>query len=129
MHVDGETESGFFAAPRALMAGRDPGPARPAHFFIIAKGSLRNSFAVTPRITGKIVRRALDTGPRAALRTLLLATDELPPVQLHPFRSPPCPQASRTTFWTSGSITASHFFDAGMRSVGDGDAWTIPAVR
>jgi hypothetical protein len=77
MHVDGETESAFFAIPQALFLARalPPSPFH-AHLFIIINGQLDNQFAITPRSSIPILRRALDAGGKASIRSAIITSAE-----------------------------------------------------
>lgn len=75
MHVDGQTESAFFAIPQSLFLSKfvTPPPFH-ARLFIIINGKVDRQFAVTPRSTIPILERTIDAGGKAAVRSALLTT-------------------------------------------------------
>lgn len=75
MHVDGQTESAFFAIPQSLLLTKSATPPPfQAHLFIIINGQIDSQFAVTPRSTIPILERTIDVGSKAAIRSVLLST-------------------------------------------------------
>ncbi len=77
MHVDGQTESGFFGVPQTLLLGPTLAPT-PYHvrFYVIVNGSIEPAFAVTPRATIPILSRTASAAEIGALRSLLIANAE-----------------------------------------------------
>jgi hypothetical protein len=77
MHVDGQTESAFFAIPQSLFLA-EPVSAPPfhAHMFIIINGQTDSEFAVTPRSTIPILARTIDAGGKASVRSIIVSTAE-----------------------------------------------------
>jgi hypothetical protein len=75
MHVDGQTESAFFAIPQALFLTKPvtPPPFH-AHLFIIINGQVESQFAVTHRSTIPILGRTIDAGSKAAIRSEIVST-------------------------------------------------------
>jgi len=77
MHVDGQTDSAFFAIPLAWFLGSGaPDAHDDHHLFILVNGRLDGEFAVTPRATIPIIKRTVDTVTKASLRTAILSTLE-----------------------------------------------------
>lgn len=75
MHVDGQTESAFFAIPQSLfLTNSATPPSFQARLFIIINGQIDPQFAVTPRSTIPILERTIDAGSKAAIRSVLLST-------------------------------------------------------
>jgi len=77
MHVDGQTEGAFFAIPQSLFLAKPvtPPPFH-AHLFIIINGQVDSQFAVTPLRTIPILERTIDAGGKAAVRSILVSTDQ-----------------------------------------------------
>jgi hypothetical protein len=77
MHVDGQTEAAFFAIPQSLFFSRPvtPPPFR-AHLFIIINGRVDGQFAITPHSTIPILGRTIDAGGKAAVRSIVVSTDQ-----------------------------------------------------
>jgi len=77
MHVDGQTESAFFAIPQSLFLAKplSPPPFH-AHLFIIINGHTESEFAVTPRSTIPILGRTIDAGSKASARSIIISTAE-----------------------------------------------------
>ena len=75
MHVDGQTESAFFAIPQSLFLAKplSPPPFH-AHMFIIINGHTDSDFAVTPRNTIPILERTIDAGSKASVRSIIIST-------------------------------------------------------
>ena len=77
MHVDGQTESAFFAIPQSLFLARPlPAPPFHAHLFIIVNGQVNSLFAVTPRSTIPILGRTIDAGGKASICSVIVSTAE-----------------------------------------------------
>jgi hypothetical protein len=75
MHVDGQTESAFFAFPPALLLGNWRG-GRPLriHLHIIVNGQIDSTFAVTPQATLPVLGRSFGTASKASVRAVLIST-------------------------------------------------------
>jgi predicted acylesterase/phospholipase RssA len=75
MHVDGQTESAFFAIPQSLILAK-PTSLLPfhAHLFIIINGHVDSQFDVTPRSTIPILKRTIDARGKSAVRSVILST-------------------------------------------------------
>ncbi len=77
MHVDGQTESAFFAVPPRLLltnaASAQPGRVQ---FYIVVNGRMDSLFAVTPRSSLPILGRSFDVAARASVRQMLISTAE-----------------------------------------------------
>jgi hypothetical protein len=75
MHVDGETESAFFAVPQTLFLAKQPAPPPfKVRLFIIVNAKLKGKFEVTPDRTLTVVWRALDAVIKANVRSMLIST-------------------------------------------------------
>jgi predicted acylesterase/phospholipase RssA len=75
MHVDGETESAFFAVPQTLFLARQPAPPPfDVRLFIIVNAKLNSPFRVTPDRSFPVVWRALDAVIKANMRSVLIST-------------------------------------------------------
>lgn len=77
MHVDGQTESAFFAIPQSLFLAQPlRAPSFHAHMFIIINGQIDSLFAVTPRSSIPILGRTIDAGSKASVRSIIVSTAE-----------------------------------------------------
>lgn len=77
MHVDGQTQSAFFAVPPALFLAKTPTTTQPhVRFFIIVNGRLDSKFAVTPRSALPILGRSFDVAAKASVKQMLISTSE-----------------------------------------------------
>jgi predicted acylesterase/phospholipase RssA len=77
MHVDGQTESAFFAIPQSLiLAPNLEASTFQVKLYVIVDGSLDALFAVTPRSTLPILSRVRDASDKASIRSLLIADAE-----------------------------------------------------
>ena len=77
MHVDGQTQSAFFAVPGNLLLTNDL-PAAPykINMYVIINGHVDSLFGVTPRSTIPILARTYDVSNKASIRGVLIATAE-----------------------------------------------------
>jgi len=75
MHVDGQTESAFFAFPPALLleTGSVGRPLR-VHLHIVVNGQIDSTFAVTPQATLPVLGRSFGTASKASVRAVLIST-------------------------------------------------------
>ncbi|HEY3887963.1 MAG TPA: patatin-like phospholipase family protein [Caulobacteraceae bacterium] len=75
MHVDGETESAFFAVPQTLFLAKQPDPPPyKVRLFIIVNAKLEGKFEVTPDRTLAVGWRAVDAVIKANMRSVLIST-------------------------------------------------------
>jgi predicted acylesterase/phospholipase RssA len=75
MHVDGQTESPFFAFPPALLlSAAGPDHAFRTHLHIIVNGQIDATFSVTPGSTMPILTRSFGTASKASVRAVLIST-------------------------------------------------------
>jgi predicted acylesterase/phospholipase RssA len=77
MHVDGQTESAFYAVPQTLLLAKvtQAAPFR-VRLYIVVNGQLDSRFAVTPRSTIPILSRTMDAANKASIRSVLISTAE-----------------------------------------------------
>ena len=128
MHVDGQTESPFFAVTqRLLLTRRSTDPKLRPHLFIIVNGPRESEFAVTPQATIPILTRTLDAASKASIRLALsgalefclrngcdLSVSDLPPTEKN----------------DALDFSAAHIqslFSAGQAAIEGGRAWTTAA--
>jgi predicted acylesterase/phospholipase RssA len=130
MHVDGETESAFFAVPQSLLEANERAPAPyKLHLFIIVNAQLDRPFVVTPRQTVAILRRALIAVTTAATRNLLIANNEFCQLQGCELDVASIP---KTVDGNPIDFTADHLqslFDTGMAAAENGTAWSKEPSR
>ena len=75
LHVDGQTESAFFAIPQSLLYSAAPGPAPfRSRLYVIVNGDLGPNFTVTPRATLSIIGRTFDIANKSAVRSTVIST-------------------------------------------------------
>jgi hypothetical protein len=76
MHVDGQTETAFFAVPPPILMATAPLPkgVSKLHLYVIANGRLDYLFSVTEPATLPILRRTLDVAAKASIRTSITTT-------------------------------------------------------
>jgi predicted acylesterase/phospholipase RssA len=75
MHVDGQTESAFFAFPPSLLLAPDV-PTLKLRFYIVVNGLTESVFKVTPRSTIPILGRSFDVAGKAQVRSVLISSAE-----------------------------------------------------
>ena len=128
MHVDGETDSAFFAIPETLFLGARPvGPQYRSRLFILVNGRLDSQFAVTPRATVPILRRTIDATTKASIRSAMISTLEF--CQRHDcdlsVASIPSTQTDDPLDFTDAHVQS--LFSAGLAAGENGQAWKVAA--
>jgi predicted acylesterase/phospholipase RssA len=126
LHVDGQTESAFFAVPQSLLYGPGPAPTKATfqvRIYVIVNGRLEVNFAVTPRATLPIVSRTLDAGNKAAILSAILNTSQFCKANgCELFVSDlPTGVKDRGLDFSRAHIEA--LFDAGKAEIDAGKAW------
>jgi len=78
MHVDGQTDSAFFAIPLTVLLDKGATAMSPfrLRLYVLINGQLDSAFAVTPRSTIPILTRTIAAGAKASIRALVLNTFE-----------------------------------------------------
>jgi predicted acylesterase/phospholipase RssA len=125
MHVDGETESAFFAVPRSLLEANDH-PAGPytLRLFILVNAKLDHPFEATPLETGAIIRRTVVAATTASTREMLIANKEFCQQERCTLSSTSIP---RDVDDASTDFTQDHLqrlYQAGYAAALNGTAWS-----
>jgi len=124
MHVDGETESAFFAVPQAILASKvlSVTPSG-VHLYIVINGRLDSQLAVTSPSVLSVIGRTFDAENRASTRYLVISTVEFcqrTGCNLKVSTMPPTLTDDPLDF------SAAHLqslFDAGYALMSSGKAW------
>jgi predicted acylesterase/phospholipase RssA len=124
MHVDGQTESAFFAVPPALVLAHAPDVSMSkVRYFVIINGQLEGRFAVTKRSSLPILARSFDTAARASLRQTVISTSEFCKAhgcQMH-FTDIPATERDDPLDFSPAHVKS--LFNAGVEAVRRGMAW------
>jgi hypothetical protein len=129
MHVDGQTESPFFAiTQRLLFAAPDAGgPRVKPRLFIIVNGPRESRFLVTPRATIPILSRTLDAAGKASIRSALAEALEFCRVNGCDVRVSDLPPGETDSTLDFRAAHVEHLFAAGQDAIRGGRAWTTAA--
>ncbi len=131
MHVDGQTESAFFAVPPALVLSHAPDTTlNRVRYFVIINGQLEGRFAVTKRSSLPILARSFDTAARASLRQTVITTSEFCRIHGCQMRFTDIPDTERDDPLDFSPAHVKSLFAAGMEAMRQGRAWqsTLPAL-
>ncbi len=124
MHVDGQTESAFFAVPPALVLAHAPDISMSkVRYFVIINGQLEGRFAVTKRSSLPILARSFDTAARASLRQTVISTSEFCRAHGCQMRFTDIPAAEKDDPLDFSPTHVKSLFKAGMEAVRQGTAW------
>ncbi len=129
MHVDGQTQSAFFAVPGTLLLTNDL-PAAPfkVNMFIIINGHVDSVFGVTPRATLPILARTFDVANKASIRSVLIATAEYCHIHRCTLHVSALPVGVRDNPLDFGPHHLNDLFAAGEAQA-RGDPWTDDKPR
>ena len=124
MHVDGQTESAFFAIPQTLfLAPILSAPPFHAHLFVIINGQLESKFMVTEDSTVPILGRALDVGSKAAIRSAITTSAEFCQHNSCDLSVSSLPATVKDDSLDFSSAHLEGAFAAGESAAIDGSAW------
>jgi predicted acylesterase/phospholipase RssA len=127
MHVDGQTESAFFAVPQSLiLAPNLEATTFGVKLYVIVNGSLDSVFAVTPRSTLPILSRVTDASGKASIRSLLIADAEFCRQNGYDLyvASLPGPMKDNALDFSAKHIQS--LFDAGKADIQSAHPWRTP---
>ena len=124
MHVDGQTESAFFAVPPPLVLSHAPDVSmKRVRYYVIVNGQLEGRFAVTKRSSLPILARSFDTAARASLRQTVISTSEFCEAHGCQMRFAEIPVTERDDPLDFSPAHVKSLFTAGIAVVRTGSAW------
>ncbi len=124
MHVDGQTESAFFAFPPALLLARTvPGPTSLIEFYVIINGQTEPLFGVTPRATLPILGRSFDVASKASVRAGLISMAEFCRAHGCAVRVSALPETEKDNALDFSAAHERSLFAAGEAAMKSGRAW------
>ena len=129
MHVDGQTESAFFAVPAPLVLSHTPDMSlKQVRYYIIINGQLEGRFAVTRLSSLPILARSFDTAARASLRQTVLSTSEFCRAHGCQMRFTSIPATERDDPLDFSPQHVRSLFNAGTDGVSKGVVWRTTAL-
>jgi hypothetical protein len=130
MHVDGQTQSAFFAVPGDLLMTNDLPPAPyKINMFVVINGHVDSLFAVTPRSTLPILARTFDVANKASIRSVLISTAEYCQHRRCDFHVSALPLGVKDNPLDFGVHHIHDLFTAGEMAETSGSAWREDAPR
>jgi hypothetical protein len=131
MHVDGGTESAFFAIPDTLLlAGPLPPDGYKRHLFVIVNGQLDNYFSITRRSTISIIHRTVEAAGKASTRSVLFTTAEFCVINGCDLKVAALPSSQKDASLNFSAAHLQSLFAAGETDIANDTAWhTGPPKR
>ena len=130
MHVDGQTQSAFFAVPTSVLLGVDKRVSTyPVHFYVIVNGQPDSLFAVTRHATLPILGRSFDAASKAATRDVLITTAEFCQHHGCTLRVSSMPVTETDDPLDFHKPHLQRLFDVGQAAERSGSAWRTVSVK